>query len=191
MHPDVITNVTLTKRRNAMDLDYYDNLSDDAAQQKWPRDGTKLRAGMQGDRTDVEGHAGYAASLLERVQAKAGEIDAALQAQGLFRHTSQFAKDKPLMQILSAFADVAAHMDAQWARHQEGKTVSIIDGEGRRLIDQATAGLHIHMKSYRNALDGNRIGDPQASDLSADIGDVIADSLKVNSFLFAPVTAGG
>ncbi len=175
-----------------MDLDYYDNLSDDAALQKWPSDGTRLRAGRNEDRTDVNGHAGYAASLLERVQAKAGEIDAALQAQGLFRHTSQFAKDKPLMQLLSAFADVETHMDAQWARHQEGETVGIIDGDGRRLIDQATAGLYTHMKSYRNALDGNRIGEieePEA-DLSADISDVTADTLKVNAFLFAPVTSG-
>ncbi len=167
-----------------MDLDYYDDLSDDAALHKWPSDGTKLRAGQQGDRDDVNGHAGYAASLLQRVQAKAGEIDAALQAQGTFKHTSEYARNTPLMQILSAFADVAAHMDAQWARHQEGKTVSVIDGEGRRLIDQATAGLYTHMKSYQNAVDGSRIGELErlASDLPADVSDVMPDRLKANSF---------
>ena len=174
-----------------MDLDYYENLSDDGALHKWPRDGSKLRAGPQGDREDKNGHAGYAASLLERVQAKAGEIDAALQAQGLFRHTSQFAKDNPLMRILSAFAEVAAHMDDQWKRHQDGQLVAIIDGDGRNLIDQATSHLHKHMKSYKNALDGNRIDDPLQSDLPANVSEITADSLKVNAFLFAPVTAGG
>ncbi|MFB3131357.1 MAG: hypothetical protein ACE10K_02415, partial [Rhodothermales bacterium] len=100
-----------------MDLDYYDNLSDDAALQKWPSDGTRLRAGRNEDRTDVNGHAGYATYLLVRVKAVAGEIDAALQAQSSFEHTSEYARTMPLVQILSAFADVEAHMDAQWARH--------------------------------------------------------------------------
>ncbi len=175
-----------------MDLDYYDDLSDDAALHKWPNDGTKLRAGQHGDRDDVNGHAGYATSLLERVQAKAGEISAVLDAQGTYKHTSQFAQDKPLIQILSAFAEVAAHMDRQWRRHQAGKTVGVIDGDGRRLIDQATAGLFTHMKSYRNAVNRGGIGeiDVLEADLSADVSDVTADTLKVNSFLFAPVTAG-
>ena len=176
-----------------MDLDYYDDLSDDAALHKWPNDGTKLRAGQHGDRDDVDGHAGYAASLLQRVQAKAGEIDAALQAQGTFKHTSQFAKDKPLIQILSAFAEVAAHMDAQWARHQEGMTVGTIDGDGRRLIDQAIAGLFAHMKSYKNALDGNRIGEtnPLEPDLPAEVSGVTPDTLKVEIFLTVSVHSGG
>ncbi len=175
-----------------MDLDYYDDLSDDAALHKWPNDGTRLRAGQHGDRDDVNGHAGYATSLLQRVQAKAGEIDAALEAQGTFKHTSEYAKNTPLVQILSAFAEVATHMYAQWAKHQDGMTVGMIDGDGRRLIDQATAGLYTHMKSYSNALNRGGIGEIEEpeSDLSADISDVKADTLKVNAFLFAPVTAG-
>ncbi len=32
-------------------------------------------------------------------------------------------------------------MKTQWSRYLEGRTVSIIDGEGRRLINQATHGL--------------------------------------------------
>ncbi len=168
-----------------MDLDYYDDLSDAAALHKWPNDGTKLRAGQHGDRDDVNGHAGYATSLLERVQAKAGEIDAALQAQGTFKHTSQFAQDKPLIQILSAFADAEAYMDRQWARHQAGKTVGVIDGDGRRLIDQATAGLYTHMKSYRNAVNDGRIGEvnPPEPDLPADVSGISPDEGKVADFL--------
>ena len=169
-----------------MDLDYYDNLSDDAALQKWPSDGTRLRAGRNEDRTDVNGHAGYATSLLQRVKDKAGEINAALAAQGTFKHTSFFAENTPLLQILSAFADAEAHMDAQWARHQAGQTVGVIDGDGRRLIDQATAGLFTHMKSYRNALNRGGIGEinPLESDLPADVSDVTVDTLKVKDFLF-------
>lgn len=166
-----------------MDPDYYDDLSDDAALHKWPRDGTKLRAGKHSNRTDLQGHAGYASDLLERVIEKAGEIDAVLQAQGSFKHTSEYARNKPLMQILSAFAEVETHMERQWERHLDGQTVSIIDGEGRRLIDQATAGLFAHMKSYANALAGNRIGDPPESDLPAAVGDITPDSLKVHLFL--------
>ena len=168
-----------------MDLDYYDNLSDDAALQKWPSDGTRLRAGRNEDRTDVNGHAGYATSLLQRVKDKAGEINAALAAQGTFKHTSFFAENTPLLQILSAFADAEVHMDAQWARHQAGQTVGVIDGDGRRLLDQATAGLFTHMKSYGNALDRNRVGEinPLESDLPADVSGVTADTLKVNNFL--------
>ena len=169
-----------------MDLYYYEELRDDAALHRWPNDGTKLRAGPIEDRTDVNGHAGYATSLLERVQAKAGEIDAALQAQGTFRHTSEYAKNTPLIQILSAFPEVAAHMDAQWARHQQGETVGIIDGDGRRLIDQATAGLYAHMKSYANAFDAGHIGDLEgpSAKLPAHVSCIIADTLKVKSFLF-------
>ncbi len=169
-----------------MDIDYYDNLSDDAALHKWPSDGTKLRAGRNEDRTDVDGHAGYATSLLERVQAKAGEISAALDAQGTFEHTSEYASNTPLVQVLSAFADVEAHMDRQWSRHEAGQTVGVIDGDGRRLIDQATAGLYTHMKSYRNAVNRGGIGeiDQPEADISADVSDVTADTLKVNSFLF-------
>ena len=172
-------------------LEYFDELSDAAALYNWPSDGTRLRAGRNEDRTDVNGHAGYATSLLQRVKDKAGEINAALEAQGTFKHTSQFAKDTSLMQILTAFPTVAAHMDAQWARHLEGKTVGIIDGDGRRLIDQATGGLFAHMKSYRNALDGNRIGELEGpeTDLPADVSDITADTLKVNSFLFPLVPA--
>lgn len=169
-----------------MDLDYYDNLSDDAALHKWPRDNTKLRAGRNENRTDIDGHAGYATSLLQRVKDKAGEIDAALQAQGTFKHTSLYAESTPLMQILSAFADVEAHMDRQWARHLDGKTVGIIDGDGRRLVDQATGGLYAHMKSYGNALNRGGIRELEGpeSDLPADVSDVTADTLKVNRFLF-------
>ncbi len=168
-----------------MDLDYYDNLSDDAALQKWPSDGTKLRAGRNEDRTDVNGHAGYATSLLQRVKDKAGEINAALDAQGTFNHTSQFAQDKPLIQILTAFADAETHMDRQWARHQSGKTVGVIDGDGRRLIDQATAGLYTHMKSYSNAVNDGRIGEVKSPepDLPADVSGITPDAGKVADFL--------
>ena len=168
-----------------MSLDFYDDLSDDARMHRWPRDNTVLRAGRNSDRDDENGHAGYASSLLARVREKAGEIRAALDAQGTFRHTSRFAEDTPLLQILTAFADVAAHMDAQWARHQAGETVGVIDGDGRSLMDQATGGLFAHMKSYRNAVDGDRLGEinPPEPDLPADVSGITPDTLKVDSFL--------
>jgi len=170
-----------------MDLDFYDNLSDDARMHRWPSDNTVLRAGRNSDRNDENGHAGYASALLARVRSKAGEIKAALDAQGTFRQTSRFAQDTPLLQILSAFADVAADMDAQWARHQAGKTVAVIDGNGRSLIDQATGGLYAHMKSYSNAVNGDRIGEinPPEPDLPADVSGVTADTLKVDNFLIS------
>ncbi len=168
-----------------MDLDFYDNLSDDARMHKWPRDNTVLRAGRNSDRTDENGHAGYASALFARVRSKTGEIKAALKAQGTFRQTSRFAQDTPLLQILSAFADVAADMDRQWARHLAGETVGVIDGDGRSLMDQATGGLYAHMKSYQNAVNGNRIGEinPPEPDLPADVSDIAADTLKVDNFL--------
>ncbi len=170
-----------------MDLDYYDSLSDDAALHRWPSDGTKLRAGRHEDRTDLDGHAGYATSLLQRVKDKAGEINAALNAQGTFKHTSEYASTTSLVQIITAFANVETDMDRQWDRHTGGQTVGVIDGDGRRLIDQAAAGLFTHMKSYNNAVSGGRIGEVEKpdADLPDDLDGITPDQSEVFFFLLS------
>lgn len=167
-----------------MELDYYENLSDDSALHRWPTDGTKLRAGQHEDRADVEGHAGYGHVLLGRVRAKAGEIGAALDAQGSFEHTSEYAKNTPLIQILTALAAVEVHMDAQWARHLGDQTVAVIDGEGRRLVEQALGGLFVHMKDYLNAASDGRVDELRVpAGLFNDVEDFAPDARKVGIFL--------
>ena len=125
------------------DINTFRTLQEDSEDRKYPRDNSDLR----------QAHADYASGLLARVKAEEGVIIAALSAKQdpEWNETSQFAKDHPMEQVLTGFAEVEDSMSRQKQRADEGKTVTLLDGKRRRVLGQAMAGLFAHMKTFYNS----------------------------------------
>ena len=98
------------------DISTFRILEDDSQDRKYPKDNSDLR----------QAHADYASGLLTRVKAEEGVIIAALSAKQdpEWKETSQFAKDHPMEQVLTGFAEVEDFMNRQRQRAGEGKTAS-------------------------------------------------------------------
>ncbi len=151
----------------------YDDLSRNASLKNWPSDNSKERGR----------HAAYAALLLSQLMSHRAELLSALAAQGKFQHTSQYASNVPLIRVLSAFALIDKQLVMARARIAKGKNVEIIGGAGRRLLDQAFAGLATHMESYQNAIARAGIHEDKQVPIPKSVKNLEIDASAVYLFL--------
>ena len=154
------------------DLQTFRDIQKDSEDKKYPRDGTKLR----------RNHADYARSISSRVKAEEGVIMAALRAKQTdeWVERSQFAKDHPFEQVLSAFPEIERFMNTQERRHAGGQLVELLDGKRRHVLGQACAALYTHMKSFLNS--GVAVRPLDADDFAEDLSEVTPDAAAIVDF---------
>jgi hypothetical protein len=130
-------------------------------------------------------HAAYAEGLLARVEAQGADIMAARRMKKTkgWEETSQYAKDHPFDQVLSAFPEVRRFIATQRKRAQEGKTVGLLDSDRRHVLGQACAGLMTHMKSWIAAGSPTVSKDPSA--FAKELSEVTPDAAAIVGF-FSP-----
>ena len=154
------------------DLQTFRAIQKDAEDKRYPRDNTKARPT----------HANYAEDILDRVKAERGIIRAALQAKQAdeWIETSQFARDHPFEQVLTAFPEVERFIARQEQRRRAGQLVTLIDGKRRHVLSQACAALYTHMKSFFKS--GVEITPVDADSFAEDLTQVVPDATAIVEF---------
>lgn len=105
-----------------------------------------------------ENHYEYATNLIARFRSASSDVADAVRLEGNYRGVSLAAKNNDLVATVGDIMRVEREINELKRGVDEGKLVTIVDGQHRHDLGQAFADLYFEMKNYYLAKEAGRIG---------------------------------